>query len=351
LDDGHGQGIFQAMANQRESELHGLLSIDRAKASLGVAEGCNRLPLDGVSLAWEEQGEGVPVVCLHGAGHGARDFKLLKEQNPADCRLLLLDWPGHGRSSPDARSFTVERCAGLLSGFLNALGLRNAVLLGSEFGAAVALDFASRHPERVRGLVLCQPAGLLDEKSPRRPSRLSAAMRLPARAMLRRPLHTVAELEQERVDSLELRHLLQRNQAALSMLALREALLSGLAQCLSPVLVVLAAKSRIYPLKHFERLLEPLVSVTPMEQPGRPKLAIFPGRHSPLWEDPARMAQALSGFAAATVPLNSHKHSWTLAAADWPARGMNQWLCTHPGCHAAEALPAEQNPNIVHGKR
>jgi pimeloyl-ACP methyl ester carboxylesterase len=223
--------------------------------------------------------------------------------------------------------------------------LRSAVLLGSEFGASVALAFAIQHPARVRGLVLCQPSGLLPSMPPKRFSVITGAVRRPARAILRRPAYTPAELEQIRVDSLEAQHALQCNQAALSVLALEDALRTGLAQGLCPTLLVLASRSRTYPLKPFQRFLEPMVSVTPMEKPGRPKLAVFPGRHSPLWEDPARIAQMLSGFAAATVPLDAHRHSWTLAAADWPARGMNQWLCTHPGCNAAQALPAEENPN------
>ena len=322
-----------------------------SQADTGEDSGLRHVDIDGVSLAWENWGEGVPVVCLHGAGHSALDFRLLKNQIPAGCRLLLLDWPGHGRSGLDVRSFTVERCVALLADFLTAVGLRNGVLFGSEFGAAVALAFSIQHPARVRGLVLCEPAGLLAQDVGHRTSWLSGAVRKPARALLHKPEHTPAEMEQQRVESLEARHAMQRNQAALSMLALEATMRTGLAQTLCPTLVALAARSRAYPLRAFEQFLEPSLSVTPIDQPGRPKLAVFRGRLSPLWEDPGRMAQVLSSFACSTVSLESHRHSWTLAAADWPARGMNQWLCTHPGCQAAQALPVEQNPNMPAGRR
>lgn len=333
------------MRNPLKIDLDEMSSFDHDKAVLWVAEGSPRLELDGVSISWEESGEGVPVVCLHAAGHGARDFRLLQKESPAGCRLLLLDWPGHGRSTADSRSFTVERCVGVLTAFLNALGLRNAILLGSEFGAAVALAYAIQYPARVRGLVLCQPAGLLAAVSSRRPMRLGRNLRRGARALIRRPADTPAELEQLQVDLLEPKHALLHNQAALSVLALEETLRSGLAQGLCPVLVALAARSRIYPLKPLLRFLNPLLSVTPLDQPGKPKLAIFSGQYSPLWENPERLALVLSGFARGTLPLDSHPHSWTLAAVDWPSRGMNQWLCTHPGCHAAQTLPIEENPN------
>ena len=333
------------MPKQRELELDEAPAPDQDRSVLGVAEECARTEIDGVSLAWEESGDGVPVICLHAAGHGARDFRLLQQEAPEGCRLILLDWPGHGRSGADSRSFTVEHCVSLLGGFLIALGLRSAILLGSEFGAAVALSFAMHHPSRVRGLVLCQPEGLLTALPPRRSLHIGRAMRRRARLILQRPADTQAEFEMLQVAALEAQHAHLCNQAALSVLALEETLRSSLAQGSCPILVALASGSRAYPLKPFLRFLEPILSVTPIEQPGRPKLAIFSGRYSPLWESPARLARVLSGFACATVALDSHSHSWTLAATDWPTRGMNQWLCTHPGCQAAQALPIEQNPN------
>ena len=325
--------------------------MDQDKAAVGVRDGSSYLDLEGVSLAWEESGEGVPVVCLHSAGHGASDFRLLQEETPAGCRLLLFDWPGHGRSREDTKPFTVERCVSLLTGFMSAQGLRYAILLGSEFGAAVALSFAIQHPARVRGLVLCQPEGLVPVPAARRSPRLRPALRRQGRALLRLPLSTPAELHEEHIESLQMKHAMQRSQATQSVLALKETLRTGLAPCACPVLVALAAKSRAFPLKPFEQLMAPLLGEGPLDPPDRPKLAIFSGSRSPLWENPARLARALSGFAGATQPLDLHRHAWTLAAADWPAKGLNQWLCTHPGCHAAQALAVDQNPNIPKGKR
>jgi pimeloyl-ACP methyl ester carboxylesterase len=335
------------MSNPKQIEAARLGSTN---GNLGGRDGGSAVELDGVSLAWEESGEGVPVVCLHTAGQESSDFRKLREQAPAGCRLLLLDWPGHGRSGEDPVSFTVERCVDLLTGFLNALGLRNAVLLGTEFGGAVALAFALRHPPRVRGLVLCQPAGLLPEVKPARRAALSKALQRARGWLARKPQAAGVAHDQQRADALRGAHVLQCNQAALSVLALEDSLRSGLAQLLCPILIVLAERSRAYPLRRFEKVLAPVVEVSPAERPGRPRLAVFPGAQSPLWEDPERMAQVLSGFAAATVALDAHPHSWTLAAADWPARGLNQWLCTHPGCLASQALPVDQNPNLARGR-
>jgi pimeloyl-ACP methyl ester carboxylesterase len=225
------------------------------------------------------------------------------------------------------------------------LGLRNAILLGSEFGAAVALAFSIHHPTRVLGLVLCQPAGLLPSAQPRKDIRIGQILRRGAKSVLSRSAEQQARNEQRIVDTHQAHHAVRCNQAALSVLALEDSLRASLAHGPWPILVVLSDRNPIYPLKPFLQFLDPVRSVTPIDQPGRPKLAVFPGRHSPLWDDPARFAQILSGFASSTAPLSAHAHSWTLAAVDWPARGLNQWLCTHPGCRASQALPVDENPN------
>jgi pimeloyl-ACP methyl ester carboxylesterase len=339
------------MRNPRQFDWQETGLADAGRAELGVREGSRRVLLDGVWLAIEEQGEGVPVVCLHHAGHGASDFHPLMEKSPADCHLVLVDWPGHGRSSDDQVPFTLERCVDLLGRLLNARGLRDAVLLGEDFGAAVAVAFAIEHPKRVRALALCEPAWISASRTARGAARLGPALKRGVRALLRRKSRAPADQQAGRIERVKALHALQVNQAALSMAAHREALRSGLAGTRCPVLLALAEKSRTCPLKPLERFLATLLGPSKDERHARLKLAIFSGTRSPLWENPARVARVISGFACATQPLLAHRHSWTLAATDWPARGMNQWLCTHPGCKAAQALPVGGNPNIVKSRR
>ncbi len=317
-----------------------------SKAALGVREGSPLQELEGVSLAWEESGEGVPVVCLHAAGHGASDFRPLQQQSPADCRLLLFDWPGHGRSSEDGQAFTVEHGVELLSRFLNALGLHDAVLLGAEFGATVALTFALQHPQRVRGLILCHPAGMVEPENRRRSLGLGATAKRLVRALFARPIGDLSELQEKLIHALRASHDAQLRQAAQSVAALQDFLREGLARVSCPVLIALGAASRPYPLKAFQQLLAPLLGARAQDRPNPVKLAIFAGRGSPLWESPARLARILSGFAAATLPLEKHRHAWIPAATDWPTRGMTTWKCTHAACHAELALPIGQNPNV-----
>jgi pimeloyl-ACP methyl ester carboxylesterase len=335
------------MKTQSQFELNRPEKPTGRRESLGVKNDSSRANVDGVSLVWEECGKGIPVICLHDAGHGAIDFDLLWKEAPVGCKLILLDWPGHGRSGADTQTFTLERCVELLHGLMAELKLQRAVLLGTGFGSAAAIAFAIKYPQRIRGLILSEPLCLLEAN--RRHRRISGTFSLLTATLRRRPAAALAW----KIESLLAEHASQVDEAQGSVEKHRDNLRAGLLKLECPLLIALAAKSRAYTLTNFDRLLEQLRG-SEEEESKRFQTAVFAGRRSPLWDYPARMARILSGFCGAAMPLESHRHYWTLAAADWPARGLNQWLCTHPGCLAAQALPIGRNPNttepIAYGK-
>jgi 4,5:9,10-diseco-3-hydroxy-5,9,17-trioxoandrosta-1(10),2-diene-4-oate hydrolase len=113
------------------------------------------LEIDGVRLAYEERGSGEPIVCLHAIGHDRSDFRGL-----SGGRVIALDWPGQGESSPDRQAPSARRYRDLLAGFLDALHLDRVVLVGNSIGGATAIEFAAAYPDRVRALVLMNPGGL-----------------------------------------------------------------------------------------------------------------------------------------------------------------------------------------------
>lgn len=130
-----------------------------ARAALGL-EGFE-IAVDGVRLAVSDSagGAGPPVLCLHAAGHGSRDFERLIELGPRR-RWLTVDWPGHGRSHDDPQPATASRYAALLSGVIDALQLDQVVLLGNSVGGAAAIEVAATRPDRVAALVLVDSGGL-----------------------------------------------------------------------------------------------------------------------------------------------------------------------------------------------
>lgn len=106
-------------------------------------------------------GAGAPVLHVHGGGALGAVHVGLAAALPGR-RHLLLDRPGFGLSEhaavhPDFRG----RSVALLSGVLDALGLRAAHLLGHSIGSGMALWFALAHPDRVKGLALAGGVAML----------------------------------------------------------------------------------------------------------------------------------------------------------------------------------------------
>ena len=131
-----------------------------ARAALGAAAGAKDVVVDGVRLAYDEEGSGPPLLCLHAIGHGAGDFAGVRERFRGRCRVIALDWPGHGRSGEDSAPASAGRYGALLAGFADALALEDAVVLGNSIGGGAALLLAAHRPRAVRALVLANSAGL-----------------------------------------------------------------------------------------------------------------------------------------------------------------------------------------------
>jgi len=95
-----------------------------------------------------------PVVCLHGVtGHGER-FKRLAEDRWTGFRVLAPDLRGHGRSGYEP-PWTFETH---VADLLETIEPEQADWVGHSFGGRLVLELAARHPERVRRVVLLDPA-------------------------------------------------------------------------------------------------------------------------------------------------------------------------------------------------
>lgn len=118
---------------------------------------------DGVTVAAHGAGARLPpgrpaVLLLHGLASNLTRFSEFVEHTTLDMRhdLLRADLRGHG-DSLSRRAVSHEVWSDDLAALLDACGHADAVVVGHSLGAQVALHFAARHPERVRGLVLIDP--------------------------------------------------------------------------------------------------------------------------------------------------------------------------------------------------
>jgi pimeloyl-ACP methyl ester carboxylesterase len=114
---------------------------------------------DALYRTWLRQGEGRPLVLVHGFGADLNTWRPLIGSLRTDRPILGIDLPGHGRS-PAAASPSLAGFAAAVAEALAAEGIDAADLIGHSLGAAVATQLADGATFDLRSLFLIAPAGL-----------------------------------------------------------------------------------------------------------------------------------------------------------------------------------------------
>ncbi len=111
-----------------------------------------------------DQGEGFPVLLIHGSGPGVSawaNWRGIIPQLAQQRRVIAPDMLGFGYSErPADAQYSQQRWVEHAIGVLDALGIQQADIVGNSFGGGLALALAIRHPERVRRLVLMGSVGV-----------------------------------------------------------------------------------------------------------------------------------------------------------------------------------------------
>ena len=106
-------------------------------------------------------GDGPPLVIAHGAYDDALCREPLIDELVEDYDVLAYDARGHGRSSAPKSGYEMDERVADLVGLLDALGIETVTLLGHSMGGDTVAAAAAAHTDRVRALVLIDPAAML----------------------------------------------------------------------------------------------------------------------------------------------------------------------------------------------
>jgi pimeloyl-ACP methyl ester carboxylesterase len=115
------------------------------------------ITVDGVRLHYLEEGEGPPVVLIHGNVVTAEDYVLsgVFDRVARNHRVIAFDRPGYGYSErPQGSIWTAIEQADLLQEALDQLGIKRPIVVGHSWGALVAMELALGQPDAVSGLVV-----------------------------------------------------------------------------------------------------------------------------------------------------------------------------------------------------
>lgn len=239
----------------------------------------------------EQQGDGPPLVLLHGFTDCADSFRLLLPYL-AGQHLVIPDLRGHGQSFRDPQ-LTLSDFAQDIAGLLDALNLRQVCLVGHSMGTLIALTLTGLRPDRVAGLVLLSPS--LRPAGPAMSQLRNCVASLPEPLSPTDPFFTEwyhGESPLPQGFTTLLAHsasAMRRSDWTAILQNLETTDLTNAARAIAlPVLALSGQKDPIFPPEHHHHLIETL---QPEMHEHWPDCG-----HNPHWERPQAVARALLGF-------------------------------------------------------
>jgi len=121
-------------------------------------------------IFFEENGNGIPLVCLHTAGSDSRQFRHLlnSKEITENYRVIAFDLPWHGKSDPPANHMEIEyklttkSYMNIIINFCKALNLKNPVVIGCSMGGRIALHLALKHSNFFKAVIALEGADKLE---------------------------------------------------------------------------------------------------------------------------------------------------------------------------------------------
>jgi len=110
-----------------------------------------------MQLAFNQQGQGWPILCLHGHPGSADCMKVFTDAISQDFWTIAPDLRGYGHSKTRS-PFVMEDHLADLEALLDQLNIQDCFILGWSLGGILALELALRYPERIKGLILVATA-------------------------------------------------------------------------------------------------------------------------------------------------------------------------------------------------
>ena len=142
---------------------HGITACDRVEtyavpnkfAEKNVPAVGTILNLNGLQMHGYVEGDGSQdIVFIHGAFINLRDWVFAtRSLSKLDSRLIYIDRPGFGYSERNENKWNAERQADLARLYVKNIHGKNLILVGHSWGAMVAMAWAAKFPEGVKGVV------------------------------------------------------------------------------------------------------------------------------------------------------------------------------------------------------
>jgi pimeloyl-ACP methyl ester carboxylesterase len=117
-----------------------------------------KVTIDGIEIAYETYGEGVPLVLAHGYMATNEMWDAQVRPFSERYRVVVYDVRGHGESdvpNVDDAGYTMDTLVEDQKALMDHLGIDEAYVGGLSLGGMIAMRFALKYPRMVRALLLC----------------------------------------------------------------------------------------------------------------------------------------------------------------------------------------------------
>jgi len=122
--------------------------------------------INGQWVHYQRAGSGPALLLIHGFGESTYTWRQVMPQLAADHDVIAVDLNGFGYTERllDPSAYSLAGQVSLVVRLMDALGVEHATIVGHSYGAGVALGLATRHAERVDGLILTD-GGVIEQAS------------------------------------------------------------------------------------------------------------------------------------------------------------------------------------------
>lgn len=118
------------------------------------------LEMDGMPVHYRINGEGEPLVLIHGTGASLHTWESWTEILEKDFKVISLDMPAFGLTGPNPkRVYTLDFYAKFLDSFLEKIEVDKFSIAGNSLGGGIAWKYAALFPNKVKSMILIDPIG------------------------------------------------------------------------------------------------------------------------------------------------------------------------------------------------
>ena len=121
------------------------------------------ISLRGMDVHFRDEGpstDTIPLVLIHGTSSSLLTWDACSKEWIKDHRVIRMDLPGFGLTGPNPeQDYSIKNYVAFLNSFLQERNVTQCYLAGNSLGGLIAFHFAAIYPEKVKKVILIDPAG------------------------------------------------------------------------------------------------------------------------------------------------------------------------------------------------